>query len=109
MVQYIYTPWRDRDELLMVRRQFYPRHSEWPRTATRTTTVASPEEQEADVRKQKAVARASMWMQRGNCPHMIEATALLTAAILSDERAAREGDGASAYAVRATYSAAFGR
>lgn len=26
-----------------------------------------------------------MWMQRGNCPHMVESTALLMAAILSDE------------------------
>ena len=32
-----------------------------------------------------AVARVSMWMQRGNCPHMVESTALLMAAILSDE------------------------
>ena len=29
-----------------------------------------------------------MWMQRGNCPHMVESTALLTAAILSDQQAA---------------------
>ncbi|KAF9881260.1 hypothetical protein CkaCkLH20_01410 [Colletotrichum karsti] len=53
-----------------------------------------------------AVARVSMWMQRGNCPHMVESTALLTAAILSDG----EGSGSAAtYAVRAAYAAAFSR
>ncbi|KAJ0308302.1 rRNA-processing protein las1 [Colletotrichum fioriniae] len=53
-----------------------------------------------------AVARVSMWMQRGNCPHMVESTALLTAAILSD---AESKGGAGTYAVRAAYAAAFSR
>lgn len=89
MVQYVFTPWRDRAELLLVRDQLYK-------------TPAEPLEQH------KAVARASMWMQRGNCPHMVESTALLTAAVLSDADAAASS-GASTYAVRAAYSAAFSR
>ncbi|KAF4779946.1 hypothetical protein HER10_EVM0007988 [Colletotrichum scovillei] len=56
--------------------------------------------------KHHAVARVSMWMQRGNCPHMVESTALLTAAILSD---AESKGGAGTYAVRAAYAAAFSR
>ncbi|KAH0432873.1 hypothetical protein CcaCcLH18_06157 [Colletotrichum camelliae] len=53
-----------------------------------------------------AVARVSMWMQRGNCPHMVESTALLTAAILSD---GESSGSAGTYAVRAAYAAAFSR
>ncbi|KAJ0388104.1 hypothetical protein COL922a_001087 [Colletotrichum nupharicola] len=52
------------------------------------------------------VARVSMWMQRGNCPHMVESTALLTAAILSD---GESSGSAGTYAVRAAYAAAFSR
>ena len=51
-----------------------------------------------------------MWVQRGNCPHMVESTAVLTAAMLSDEEASETGHAASAtYAVRAAYAAAFSR
>ena len=47
--------------------------------------------------------RISVWMQRGNCPHLVEATAMITAALLNDV------DGSWGYCVRAAYSAAFGR
>ncbi|AEO56210.1 hypothetical protein MYCTH_2300873 [Thermothelomyces thermophilus ATCC 42464] len=162
MVQYIFTPWRNRRELLAVRRQFYPdRHPQRqpPRRQTpgqaqlsstntaataystyRATTVnelpppplpppssssssLTTAKQQAVGRrrshgeKQEAVARVSMWMQRGGCPHMVESTALLTAAILSDEVTGGPGAGSDdglarasrAYAVRAAYSAAFSR
>lgn len=100
MVQYIFTPWRDQRELLNVRRQLYPK----PNSKT------SPEKRLADT--QEAIARVSMWMQRGNCPHLVESTALLQAAIESDRLAARESGlvaSSGAYAVRAAYSAAFSR
>jgi hypothetical protein len=100
MVQYIFTPWRDQRELLNVRRQLYPK----------TDTKSSPEKRLTDT--QEAIARVSMWMQRGNCPHLVESTALLQAAIESDRLAARESGlvaSSSAYAVRAAYSAAFSR
>lgn len=57
----------------------------------------------------QAVARVSMWMQRGNCPHLVESTALLMAAVLSDQSAVTDNAGSSTYAVRAAYSAAFSR
>ncbi|KAK4038796.1 Las1-like protein, partial [Parachaetomium inaequale] len=144
MVQYIFTPWRDRRELLAVRGQFYPEHQ--TQTQSQSTTAYFPfshtaksekenihaERQQQRQRhdaKQRAVARVSMWMQRGACPHMVESTALLMAAILSDEGQQQQpgpggrrmgmgegygyGDGASTasrgYAVRAAYSAAFSR
>lgn len=50
-----------------------------------------------------------MWMQRGGCPHLVESTALLTAAILSDLHETRTGVHSSSYAIRAAYSAAFSR
>ncbi|KAH0493861.1 hypothetical protein TgHK011_000507 [Trichoderma gracile] len=180
MVQYVFTPWRDRQELLLVREQFYgsgaltqtvgasgriqggaayshhQRQQQQPKTqedqsrafeggrdadadkqqhqqgnrgreeegqglnqgdARRGTTAAaaaaSPNRQasreQADGEKHKAVGRVSMWMQRGNCPHMVESTALLMAAVLSDEAAATGNAGASTYAVRAAYAAAFSR
>jgi hypothetical protein len=65
---------------------------------------------EREVEKHRAVARVSMWVQRGNCPHMIESTALLTAAILSDRASSPDPtSGTSTYAIRAAYSAAFSR
>lgn len=189
MVQYVFTPWRDRQELLLVREQFYgsgaltqpvgasgriqggaayshhqrqqQQQQQQPRIqqvqsrafeggrdadadeqqyqhqqqqqgncgreeegqglnqgdARRGTTAAAAaastnrqaSREQADGEKHKAVGRVSMWMQRGNCPHMVESTALLMAAVLSDEAAAAGNAGASTYAVRAAYAAAFSR
>ncbi|KAL2023921.1 hypothetical protein VTK56DRAFT_698 [Thermocarpiscus australiensis] len=135
MVQYIFTPWRDRRELLAVRRQFYPEHHhhqqqqqqrrQQPSSYRNADTTEENQEPEDEYdQKQKAVARVSMWMQRGGCPHMVESTALLTAAILSDddhggrqqkltEAEGRLSEGSArasrGYAVRAAYSAAFSR
>ncbi|KAL0779491.1 hypothetical protein CaCOL14_003975 [Colletotrichum acutatum] len=123
MVQYILTPWRDRRELLKVRQQFYPAApasasapaSTAPTSSTpaaqasgtaATAASAAAASQAPTSDQHHAVARVSMWMQRGNCPHMVESTALLTAAILSD---AESKGGAGTYAVRAAYAAAFSR
>ncbi|EAQ90608.1 hypothetical protein CHGG_02543 [Chaetomium globosum CBS 148.51] len=164
MVQYIFTPWRNRHELLAVRAQFYPEHHHpehahglqtqqppsqaklqtrfrsrpWSRPQpssqpqSQPQSVSHPSGTAAAAAKQQAVARVSMWMHRGGCPHMVESTALLMAAMLSDEGKGN-GDGESggsgsgggngfgygggsgaaaasrAYAVRAAYSAAFSR
>ncbi|RYP24541.1 hypothetical protein DL765_000561 [Monosporascus sp. GIB2] len=99
MVQYIHTPWRDRAELLRVRQQFYPS----PPAEAPTVTA------EDEAKQQHAVSRVSMWMQRGGCPHLVESTALLVAAILSDLHDTRTGASSSSYAIRAAYSAAFSR
>ncbi|OAA66112.1 Las1-like protein [Cordyceps fumosorosea ARSEF 2679] len=104
MVQYIFTPWRDRQELLLVRDQLYAHK--------RDELPAPPSPNDDDTRRAQqnlAVARISMWVQRGSCPHMVESTALLFAAVLSDELAATQSAGSSTYAVRAAYSAAFSR
>ena len=87
MVQYIITPWRDRQELLRVRDAFYP----------------SPKLDKKINDQRKAVARVSVWVQRGNCPHSIESTAIIVSAVLNDSPEN------PAYAIRAAYSAAFCR
>ncbi|KAF4431442.1 hydroxyacylglutathione hydrolase [Fusarium acutatum] len=120
MVQYAFTPWRDRYELLLVREQMYTGidtnardgkgHSSHSEGSVNMQTKQILDDQETQKRQHKAVARVSMWMQRGNCPHMVESTALLMAAMLSDkEAAAGENAASSAYAIRAAYSAAFSR
>lgn len=95
MVQYIITPWRDQAELLTVRQQLYPQ-------LTSTANLDFEDDASHDEQSQ-AVARISVWSQRGNCPHLVESTALLMAATLNDL------PGNSAYSVRAAYAAAFGR
>ncbi|KAI1824686.1 Las1-like-domain-containing protein [Xylaria intraflava] len=124
MVQYIHTPWRDQEELLQVRRQFYLSSSSSTNTKPHDTTTSTLYKGNADGtgthaafalsldaerRQQDAVARVSMWMQRGGCPHLVESTALLTAVVLSDLHESRTRTGSSSYAIRAAYSAAFSR
>ncbi|KAE8450910.1 hypothetical protein EG329_005350 [Mollisiaceae sp. DMI_Dod_QoI] len=87
MVQYVITPWRSRAELLHVRSAFYP-----------SAGQAVNEEE-----KRNAVAKVSVWMQRGNCPHLVESSAILWSAVLNDV------PGNSTYCVRAAYAAAFCR
>ncbi|TVY47823.1 Pre-rRNA-processing protein [Lachnellula occidentalis] len=91
MVQYIITPWRTPADLLLVRQQLYNNQSQ------------SQSRDDAERERRKAVAQVSVWMQRGNCPHLVEASAILTSAILNDV------PGNSTYCVRAAYSAAFCR
>jgi len=86
MVQYIITPWRSQAELLEVRQHFYP-----------------PQGKADEKAQKRAVEKVSVWMQRGNCPHSVESTAILTSAQLNDVSAN------SNYCVRAAYSAAFSR
>ncbi|KAI1007299.1 hypothetical protein K3495_g921 [Podosphaera aphanis] len=92
MVQYVITPWRSQAELLHVRAQFYP--DDAPPTSSN---------HDLSDRRKEAVARVGIWMQRGNCPHAVESTAILTSALLNDARAHET------YCVRAVYAAAFSR
>lgn len=48
--------------------------------------------------------QVSAWKLRGNLPHAVEATALLTDAILHDDASKN-----SVFSIRATYAAAFCR
>lgn len=123
MVNYVFTPWRDRHELLLVRQQLYASLDGITSGGTTTakevhqTILGGISRQEDEDRMEetrreqhRAVARVSMWMQRGNCPHMVESTALLMAAMLDDQDAARKENAASStYAIRAAYAAAFSR
>ncbi|RAL64822.1 hypothetical protein DID88_001419 [Monilinia fructigena] len=88
MVQYVITPWRTRRELIKVREKLY-----------QNTETTPPN----DTHRRQAVCLISVWMQRGNCPHLVESTAIITSAILNDI------PGNSSYCVRAAYSAAFSR
>ncbi|PNY24846.1 Pre-rRNA-processing protein las1 [Tolypocladium capitatum] len=116
MVRYVFNSWRGRDEMLLVRRQFYDTApaSAAPAKAAKAAEGAEGAEGGDEKRRrrrqqqQRAVARVSMWMARQHCSHMVESTALLTAAMLSDDDAT-ENNGWSTYAVRATYAAAFSR
>ncbi|KAL4726078.1 Cytoplasmic glyoxalase II [Fusarium chlamydosporum] len=122
MVQYVFTPWRDRYELLLVREQMYTGITTNAQDLKRklgqevsrydgsenVQVRQDVDDKETRIRQHQAVARVSLWMQRGNCPHMVESTALLMAAMLSDREASTEENAASsAYAIRAAYSTAF--
>lgn len=99
MVRYIITPWRSHSELLSVRTAFYPSRNPSSDELDDQPSRGS----NTDHERRTAVARVSVWVQRGNCPHSVESTALLVSAMLNDSR------DNSAYAVRAAYSAAFSR
>ncbi|KAL4904763.1 Las1-like-domain-containing protein [Aspergillus multicolor] len=87
MAKVIFTPWKTPSDLLSVRSQFYP-----------------PPGYEGPDLRARACAVVSAWKLRGTLPHPIEATALLTDAILNDDGARN-----SVFAIRATYAAAFCR
>ncbi|KAL4930865.1 rRNA-processing protein LAS1 [Aspergillus undulatus] len=87
MAKVIFTPWKHTSDLLAVRNYFYP-----------------PPEYEGPDLRERACATVSAWKIRGNLPHPVEATALLTDAILHDD--ARKN---SVFSIRATYAAAFCR
>jgi ribosomal biogenesis protein LAS1 len=99
MVQYIITPWRNHGELLQVRKQLYPGKE----TGSENRGGRETKNEDSGKKRKYAVAKVSVWMQRGNCPHLVESTAILTSAMLNDV------PGNSAYCVRAAYSAAFCR
>ncbi|KAF9252271.1 hypothetical protein DTO006G1_3019 [Penicillium roqueforti] len=87
MAKAIFTAWKTKSQLLEVRDEFYP-----------PSAYAGP-----DLRSH-GCAVVEAWKLRGNVPHHVEATALLTDAILHDD-AQRN----SIFSIRATYSAAFCR
>ncbi|KAL5694808.1 hypothetical protein EMGR_002216 [Emarellia grisea] len=87
MAKVFFTPWKDHLQLLTVRNQFYP----------------PPAYDGPDLRS-NACATVAVWKLRGNLPHPVEATALLTDAILHDDAQKN-----SIFSIRATYSAAFCR
>ncbi|KAJ5636066.1 uncharacterized protein N7484_009379 [Penicillium longicatenatum] len=87
MAKVIFTAWKNKSQLAEVRSEFYP----------------SPSYEGPDLRSH-ACAVVEAWKLRGNVPHHVEATALLTDAILHDDAQIN-----SIFSIRATYSAAFCR
>ncbi|PYH82585.1 glyoxylase [Aspergillus uvarum CBS 121591] len=87
MAKVIFTPWKEQSQLLVVRNQFYP-----------------PPLYDGPDMRSRACATVSAWKLRGNLPHPVEATALLTDAILHDDAQKN-----SIFSIRATYAAAFCR
>ncbi|KAJ5945709.1 hypothetical protein N7454_002548 [Penicillium verhagenii] len=87
MAKVIFTAWKNKSQLAEVRSEFYP----------------SPSYDGPDMRTH-ACATVEAWKLRGNVPHHVEATALLTDAILHDDAQMN-----SIFSIRATYSAAFCR
>lgn len=104
MAKVLFTPWKDHSQLLTVRRQFYP-PPDYDGPDLRSKACAT-------VRSFYIIclniiltpSKVGVWKLRGNLPHPVEATALLTDAILHDD-AQRN----SIFSIRATYSAAFCR
>jgi ribosomal biogenesis protein LAS1 len=86
MPNFIFTPWKNESELLAVRSQFYPPGPPVPDLRT------------------DACRTVGAWKLRGNLPHSVEATALLTDAILHDDATKN-----SIFSIKATYTAAFCR
>lgn len=88
MVQFVFTPWHNRAELLRVRQQLFPAS----RFSTHRSPAAAPPEEpwwatETELHDmERAIARVFMWVHRGGCPHVVESTALLMAAIVFDAR-----------------------
>lgn len=124
MVQFVFTPWRNRAELLKVRSQLYPSSSQ----STPPTPPTPHHKWTASELQgiQRAIARVFMWVHRGNCPHVVESTAMLMSAVLLDRRHTHDHhhrnhqdhndsddgsttDAASEYGVRAAYLTAFTR
>ncbi|EGE07578.1 hypothetical protein TEQG_06492 [Trichophyton equinum CBS 127.97] len=80
------TPWKELSQLVSVRDQFYRKSDD------------------GEDRRAKACSLVWVWKLRGNLPHAVEATALLTDAILHDDP-----DKNSIFSIRAAYSLAFCR
>jgi ribosomal biogenesis protein LAS1 len=101
MSRYTITPWRTHSDLLSVRQQLYSLNTD--STPTQNQNQNQHQNGNPDLRHQ-AVSRIMAWKLRGNLPHAVESTALLTDAILHHDLSIN-----SIFSVRAVYAAAFTR
>lgn len=107
MAKVIFTAWKNKSQLLEVRSEFYPPPSyEGPDMRSHACAMVSIMILVQSNLTSSALTQPQVeaWKLRGNIPHHVEATALLTDAILHDD-AQRN----SIFSIRATYSAAFCR
>lgn len=93
MSRYTVTPWRTHSDLLAVREQLYPNANN-----NNNNVNTTPDQ------RSLAVSRIMAWKLRGNLPHAVESTALLTDAIMHHDLTTN-----SIFSVRAVYAAAFTR
>lgn len=101
MSRYTITPWRTHSDLLAVRQQLYSLNTN--STHNQNQNGHGSQDAKPDLRHQ-AVSRIMAWKLRGNLPHAVESTALLTDAILHHDLSIN-----SIFSVRAVYAAAFTR
>lgn len=110
MAKVIFTPWKEHSQLLAVRDQFYPPLTyDGPDLRSKACATVCPRNIYQRVTYISTICpnpgrQISVWKIRGNLPHAVEATALLTDAILHDDAQKN-----SVFSIRATYSAAFCR
>jgi ribosomal biogenesis protein LAS1 len=96
MSRYTITPWRTHSDLLSVRQQLYSLNT----NSTPTQNQNQHQNANPDLRH-RAVSRIMAWKLRGNLPHAVESTALLTDAILHHDLSIN-----SIFSVRAVYARA---
>src|SRR5258708_1913771 len=80
MVAFVVTPWKSREELVRVRAQL------WPDRIPDASGALPAAEAGPDPSRLWRVAadRIFMWTRRGGCPHVVESTARLVDAALTD-------------------------
>lgn len=105
MAHIVWTPWRDLSEILEVRRQFYPSLSSKEQDLRRNACSQVSSEVEHLVPDSNN-RQVSAWKLRGNLPHAVESTWLLTDAVLADNISVNK---LSPLAVRACYATSFCR
>jgi ribosomal biogenesis protein LAS1 len=105
MAKVIFTAWKTKAQLLDVRNEFYPPSSyNGPDMRSHACATVCERSQKTRALFKLMEQQVEAWKSRGNVPHHVEATALLTDAILHDDWQRN-----SIFSIRATYSAAFCR
>lgn len=109
MVQFVFTPWRNRAELLLARQHLFPTFTPTTPPPPASDPWWTSPAQLTDL--SHALARVFLWTHRGGCPHVVESTALLLQALVLDEQARSGGGGAhiGQVAVISNYVTAFTR
>ena len=116
MVQYSITPWRTPSDLLSIRSAFYPFGDPSSLHAIHQNSLLSQNPQQIAIlnaAKSRAIALVSLYVQRGNCPHLLASTSLLIGASLLDSQSlggsTTGAHGRQSDALKCSYAAAFGR
>ena len=119
MVQYSIIPWRHASDLLSIRSAFYPFGDPSSPHAIHQTSLLSQGSAECssqtailNAAKSRAISLVSLYVERGNCPHLLASTSLLVSASLLDTQS--QGDRTGRHwrqsdALKCAYAASFGR